>query len=80
MASPALDALIHGPIDAMIAHVAQLSRADAKRFLLGFGSLRLDFTEDYLETLGTDQLRHVLVAALFQARRTVEAPRLAAAG
>lgn len=80
MACSALDALIHAPIDKMIAHVAELPRPDAKQLLLSFGPLRLDFTSEYLDTLGIDQLRHVLVAALFQAKRAVEASRLAAAG
>ncbi len=75
-----LDAMIYGPIDAMIARIAELSRGDVKRHLLDFTALRLDFTEDYLESLATEQLRHVLVAAVFQVRRSVESVRLAAAG
>ena len=30
------------------------------------GNLRLDFSEDYLESCDTDQLRHVLMAALWR--------------
>jgi hypothetical protein len=80
MARPDLDALTYGPIDEMIAAVAQFSRNDAKQALLDFTAMRLDFTDEYLDSLATEQLRHVLLAAIFQVRRSVEAVRLAAAG
>lgn len=65
----ALDDLLKQPVERMIALVAELPRETAKRCLLEFAPLRLDFTEAYLDGLAPERLKHVLLAALMQARR-----------
>jgi len=45
--------------------VAALDRDELKSRIKGFkGRFRLDFTEDYLDALSVDRLRHILLAAL----------------
>ena len=45
--------------------IASLDRTAVKRHLLNFkGGFKFDFTEDYLETLSLDRLRHILLAAM----------------
>jgi hypothetical protein len=47
------------------ASIASLDRVAVKRHLLNFkGAFKFDFTEDYLETLSLDRLRHILLAAM----------------
>ncbi|MHC4622307.1 MAG: hypothetical protein ACYS4W_00215 [Planctomycetota bacterium] len=49
--------------------IASLGRDEIKRRIRNFrGRFRLDFTEDYLNSLSLDRLRHVLLAALINAR------------
>ena len=44
--------------------IASLGRNELKRRLRSFrGRFRLDFTEDYLNNLSVDRLRHILFAA-----------------
>ncbi len=51
--------------DVLAAQLATLSRDEIKPRLLDFPSrTRLDFTEDFLEELSTEQLRHILLAAI----------------
>ena len=50
--------------------VAILGRAELKRKIKNFrGRFKLDFTEDYLNKLSVDRLRHILMAALINAKR-----------
>jgi hypothetical protein len=50
--------------------IGTLDREELKRRIKNFkGRLRLDFTDDYLENLPIDRLRHVLLAALINNRR-----------
>ena len=50
--------------------VAALGRAELKRRIRNFrGRFRLDFTDDYLNKLSIDRLRHILLAALISAKR-----------
>ena len=50
--------------------VAALGRAQLKRRIRNFrGGFKLDFTEDYLNRLSVDRLRHILMAALINAKR-----------
>lgn len=50
--------------------VATMNKSEVKRRLLHFeGPLRLDFTEEYLDRLDLDRLRHILLAALMAAHR-----------
>jgi hypothetical protein len=45
--------------------VATLGRGELKRRIKNFrGRFKLDFTEDYLNTVSLDRLRHILLAAL----------------
>ena len=49
--------------------VAALERDELKRRIRGFrGRFKLDFTEDYLNSLSVDRLRHILLAALINAK------------
>ncbi len=45
--------------------LAGLGREELKKQIKGFkGRFKMDFTEDYLNKLSIDRLRHVLLAAL----------------
>jgi hypothetical protein len=51
------------------ASIASLGRDELKRRIRNFkGRFRLDFTDNYLDDLGVDRLRHILLAALINAR------------
>jgi hypothetical protein len=50
--------------------VAEMTKNEVKKLLLQFpGRLNLDFTEDYLDGLSVDRLRHILLAALMVDKR-----------
>jgi len=45
--------------------IASLNRNELKKRIKNFrGRFKLDFTEDYLNRLSVDRLRHILLAAL----------------
>jgi hypothetical protein len=45
--------------------IAVLDRSELKRRIKTFyGRFKLDFTEDYLDNLTVDRLRHILLAAI----------------
>jgi hypothetical protein len=49
--------------------IAALGRNELKRRIRSFrGRFKLDFTEDYLNALSVDRLRHILLAALINAK------------
>ncbi len=49
--------------------IAALGRDELKRRIRNFrGRFKLDFTDDYLNNLSVDRLRHILLAALINAR------------
>ncbi len=49
--------------------IASLGRDELKRRIRNFkGRFKLDFTESYLDNLGVDRLRHILLAALINAK------------
>jgi hypothetical protein len=49
--------------------IAALGRNELKRRIKNFhGRFKLDFTEDYLDNLSVDRLRHILLAALINAK------------
>ena len=49
--------------------IASLNKNQLKKKIRGFkGRFRLDFTEDYLNKLSVDRLRHILFAANINAR------------
>ncbi len=49
--------------------IAALGRGELTRRIKNFkGRFKLDFTEDYLNNLSVDRLRHILLAALINAK------------
>jgi hypothetical protein len=49
--------------------LAALGRNELKRRIKGFrGRFKLDFGEDYLNKMSVDRLRHILLAALINAK------------
>jgi hypothetical protein len=51
------------------ASIASLGRDELKRQIRNFkGRFKLDFTDGYLDNLGVDRLRHILLAALINAK------------
>lgn len=51
--------------------IAALDRDELKRRIRNFkGRFKLDFTEDYLDHLNVDRLRHILLAAHISAGPT----------
>ncbi|MHC4424309.1 MAG: hypothetical protein ACYS0C_04850 [Planctomycetota bacterium] len=49
--------------------IAALGRKELKRRIRNFrGRFKLDFTEDYLNGLSVERLRHILLAALINAK------------
>jgi len=49
--------------------IAALGRNELERRIRHFkGRFKLDFTEDYLGNLSVDRLRHILLAALINAK------------
>lgn len=53
----------------MSVKVASMSRSQLKWALLSLQTrFRMDFTEEFLESLSKDRLRHILLAALLKAQ------------
>ena len=53
----------------MAASLADLGRDDLKKRIKDFrGRFKLDFSDDYLDALSLDRLRHLLLAALINAK------------
>ena len=49
--------------------IAVLGRNELKRRIKNFhGRFKLDFTEDYLNKLSVDRLRHILLAAIINTK------------
>lgn len=49
--------------------IASLGKNELKKRIKNFkGRFRLDFSEDYLEKLSADRLRHILLAAVINAK------------
>lgn len=49
--------------------IASLNRSELTRRIRNFrGRFKLDFTEEYLKKLSVDRLRHILLAALINAK------------
>jgi hypothetical protein len=50
--------------------IASMSKREVIRRLTHFdGPIKLDYTSEYLETLSTDRLRHILLAAVTTSER-----------
>lgn len=49
--------------------VSELGRSELKRRIKDFhGRFRLDFSDDYLDAVSEDRLRHILLAAIITAQ------------
>jgi hypothetical protein len=49
--------------------ISSLGRGELKKRIKGFkGRFKLDFTDTYLDNLTIDRLRHILLAALINAK------------
>ena len=58
-----------GQFEQMAASLADLGRDDLKKRIKDFrGRFKLDFSDDYLDALSLDRLRHLLLAALINAK------------
>ncbi len=57
-------------LEEMIREVATLDRADCIAALREFTCPPLDFTDDFLNRQDVDRLRHILLAACLQARKS----------
>ena len=56
-------------VERQVTSVAALGRNELKRRIRNFrGRFKLDFTEDYLNKISVDRLRHILLAALINAK------------
>jgi len=57
-------------VERQVTSVAALDRDELKKRIRNFrGRFKLDFTEDYLNKISVDRLRHILLAALINAKR-----------
>jgi hypothetical protein len=53
----------------MTTSIAALGQPELKKRIKNFrGRFKLDFSDDYLDNLSLDRLRHILLAALINAR------------
>ncbi len=58
-----------GRFEQVSTSIAVLGRSELKSRIKSFrGRFKLDFTDDYLDAIGIDRLRHILLAALITAR------------
>jgi hypothetical protein len=56
-------------VDRQVTLISALSREELKRRITNFkGRFKLDFTEDYLNKISVERLRHILLAALITAK------------
>jgi len=56
-------------VERQVTSVAALGRDELKRRIRNFrGRFKLDFTEDYLNKISVDRLRHILLAALINVK------------
>jgi hypothetical protein len=62
-------------LECQIQSVYHLDHASCKAALLDINKPRLDFTEDYLDQMSVDRLRHILVAVYLQAAKTIRGRR-----
>jgi hypothetical protein len=55
----------HDSIERLTVKIATLGRDEVKAQIKDFrGNFRLDFSDEYLDALSLDRLRHILLAAL----------------
>jgi len=59
----------YGQFDQLATSIAALGRDELKQRIRGFrGRFKLDFSDDYLDSLSLDRLRHILLAALINGK------------
>jgi hypothetical protein len=59
----------HGRFEQVATSIAVLGRSELKSRIKNFrGRFKLDFTDDYLDAMDIDRLRHILLAALINAK------------
>lgn len=59
----------HGRLERTSTSIRALGRTQLKRHIKNFrGRFKLDFTDDYLDAVSLDRLRHILLAALISAK------------
>lgn len=59
----------YGYFERKAVSIATLDRDELKRQIKNFhGSFKLDFTDDFLDAVSLDRLRHILLAALITGR------------
>ena len=59
----------YGQFEQLMVSIAALGRDELKGRIKDFrGRFKLDFSDDYLDSLSLDRLRHILLAALINAR------------
>jgi len=56
-------------IDRLITSIGELDREECIHELRSLHRPRIDFTDEYLDALSLDRLRHILAAAMIQAHR-----------
>ncbi|MEN6427073.1 MAG: hypothetical protein ABFE13_17095 [Phycisphaerales bacterium] len=58
-----------GQFEQLVVSIAALGRDELKTRIKDFrGRFKLDFSDPYLDSLSLDRLRHILLAALINAR------------
>lgn len=58
-----------GRFEQVATSIAVLGRRELKSRIKSFrGRFKLDFTDDYLDTIDVERLRHILLAALINAK------------
>jgi hypothetical protein len=56
-------------VESQVASISALGREELKRRIRNYrGRFKLDFTEDYLNKLSVERLRHILLAALITSK------------
>ena len=56
-------------VERQVTSVAALGRDELKKRIRNFrGRFKMDFTEDYLDKISVERLRHILLAALITAK------------
>ena len=56
-------------LDTLVSRIARMERAECVMEMRTIEQLPLDFTDEYLDAASLDQLRHLLLAAVVQARK-----------
>jgi hypothetical protein len=60
------------PVERLVSRISRLGRAACVAEIRRIDRPRLDFTDDFLQRQPLDRLRHILVAAILQNRKTLD--------